>query len=278
MKSQRGTIRTLFIPLIGEHFNGHSFVESAFQKGIRAFIVSEEVNLPSECLVIHVANTTEAFQKIAAHHRKQFDLPVIGITGSNGKTIVKEWINQLLADDFCIARSPKSFNSQIGVSLAVLQLEPMHNLGIFEAGISLPGEMSALQRIIQPTTGLFTFLGSAHAENFSSQTELLHEKMKLFSSCDTLVVPSNLESNFSGNIIRVGNQTQDDFSIREIKSSSSHSIVSFCWKGEMSSAEIPFIDTISIDNFALAAATALHHGLSLTQLSKYQLNELVVYA
>ncbi len=259
---------TLFIPLIGEHFNGHSFVESAFQKRIRTFIVSEAVDLPSECAVIHVENTTTAFQRIAAHHRKQFNIPVIGVTGSNGKTIVKEWINQLLADDFCIARSPKSFNSQIGVSLAVLQLESMHNLGIFEAGISLPGEMNALQRIIQPTTGVFTFLGSAHAENFSSQTELLHEKMKLFSSCETLVVPSNLELNFSGNIIRVGNQTQDDFSIREIKSSSTHSIVSFSWKGEMSSAEIPFIDTISIDNFALAAAAALYHGLSLTQLSE----------
>ena len=259
---------TLFIPLIGEHFNGHAFVEGAFHKGIRTFIVSEEVNLPSDCVVIHVENTTEAFQKIAAHHRSQFHIPVIGITGSNGKTIVKEWINQLLADNYCIVRSPKSFNSQIGVSLATLQIESMHNLGLFEAGISLPGEMNALQRIIQPTTGVFTFLGSAHAENFSSQSELLHEKMKLFSSCETLVAPSNLELNFSGNIIRVGNQTQDDFSIREIKSSSTHSIISFSWKGELSYAEIPFIDNISINNFALAAATALHHGLSLTQLSE----------
>jgi len=259
---------TLFIPLIGEHFNGHSFVEGAFHKGIRTFIVSEEVNLPSDCVVIHVENTTEAFQKIASHHRSQFHIPVIGITGSNGKTIVKEWINQLLADNYCIVRSPKSFNSQIGVSLATLQIESMHNLGLFEAGISLPGEMNALQRIIQPTTGVFTFLGSAHAENFPSQRELLHEKMKLFSSCETLVAPSNLELNFSGNIIRVGDQTQDDFSIREIKSSSTHSIISFSWKGELSSAEIPFIDSISINNFALAAATALNHGLSLTQLSE----------
>ena len=169
---------TLFIPLIGEHFNGHSFVTHAYLKGIRTFIVSEDVNLTDDCFVLRVKNTTEAFQKIATNHRMQFDLPVIGITGSNGKTIVKEWVNQLLADDFCIARSPKSFNSQIGVSLAVLQIESMHNLGIFEAGISLPGEMNALQRIIQPTTGVFTFLGSAHAENFPSQTELLHEKIK----------------------------------------------------------------------------------------------------
>jgi alanine racemase len=260
--------QTLFIPLIGEHFNGHGFVESAFQKGIRTFIVSEEVNLPDNCIVFHVENTTEAFQKIAAHHRSQFNLPVIGITGSNGKTIVKEWINQLLADDYCIVRSPKSFNSQIGVSLSVLQIESVHNLGLFEAGISLPGEMNALQHIIQPTTGVFTFLGSAHAENFASQSELLHEKMKLFSSCETLVAPSNLELNFSGNIIRVGNQTHDDFSIREIKSSTSHSILSFSWKGELSSVEIPFIDTISIDNFALSAATAMQLGLSLTQLSE----------
>jgi len=259
---------TLFIPLIGEHFNGHVFVETAFHKGIRTFIVSEEVNLPSDCIVIHVENTTEAFQKIAAHHREQFHIPVIGITGSNGKTIVKEWINQLLADNYCIVRSPKSFNSQIGVSLAVLQIESVHNLGLFEAGISLPGEMNALQRIIQPTTGLFTFLGSAHAENFASQSELLHEKMKLFSSCETLIVPSNIELNFSGNIIRVGNQIQDDFSIREVKSSSTHSIVSFSWKGELYSVEIPFTDNISINNFALAAATALHQGLSLTQLSE----------
>ena len=259
---------TLFIPLIGEHFNGHSFVTQAYLKGIRTFIVSEDVNLTDDCVVLRVKNTTEAFQKIAANHRKQFNLPVIGITGSNGKTIVKEWINQLLADDFCIARSPKSFNSQIGVSLAVLQLESMHNLGLFEAGISLPGEMNALQRIIQPTTGVFTFLGSAHAENFASQSELFHEKLKLFSSCDTLLVPSNLKLDFSGNIIRVGEQAQDDFSIREIKSSSTHSIVSFSWKGEMSSAEIPFVDAISINNFTLAAATALHHGLSLTQLSE----------
>lgn len=259
---------TLFIPLIGEHFNGHAFVRTAYEKGIRTFVVSEDVNLPHDCIIIRVENTTHAFQKIAAHHRKQFNIPVIGITGSNGKTIVKEWINQLLADDFCIVRSPKSFNSQIGVSLAVLQMEAMHNLGLFEAGISLPGEMNALQEITQPTTGVLTFLGSAHAENFASQSELLHEKMKLFSSCKTIVAPSNLELNFKGNIIRVGNKHEDDFSIREVKSSSSHSIISFAWKEQLSSAEIPFTDEISISNFALAAATALNQGLSLIQLSE----------
>jgi UDP-N-acetylmuramyl pentapeptide synthase len=171
--------------------------------------------------VIRVENTTIAFQRIAAHHRKQFNIPIIGITGSNGKTIVKEWINQLLADDFCIARSPKSFNSQVGVPLAVLQLETMHNLGIFEAGISLPNEMNTLQEVIQPTTGVFTFLGSAHAENFQSQQELLQEKMKLFTACETLVAPSGIDIDFQGKFIRVGKKSNDDFSIQKITSSSS---------------------------------------------------------
>jgi alanine racemase len=259
---------SLFVPLKGEHFNGHAFISNAFQKGIRTFIVSEAVELPSECTIIRVENTTTAFQRIATHHRKQFNIPIIGITGSNGKTIVKEWINQLLADDFCIARSPKSFNSQVGVPMAVLQLESMHNLGIFEAGISLPNEMNALQEVIQPTTGVFTFLGSAHAENFQSQQELLQEKTKLFSTCETLIAPSGIDIDFNGKFIRVGKESTDDFSIRKITSSSSHSIISFSWKGEITDAEIPFTDHISIDNFALAAATALHFGLSLNQLSE----------
>jgi alanine racemase len=110
---------TLFIPLKGEHFNGHSFVSSAFQKGIRTFIVSEAVDLPSECAIIRVENTTTAFQQIATHHRKQFNIPIIGITGSNGKTIVKEWLGQLLAGAYKIIKSPRSYNSQIGVPLSV---------------------------------------------------------------------------------------------------------------------------------------------------------------
>lgn len=257
---------SLFIPLIGEHFNGHAFAGKAYEKGIRTFIVSEEVDLGNDCNIIRVENTTSAFQKIAAYHRAQFQIPVLGITGSNGKTIVKEWINQLLADNYCICRSPKSFNSQIGVSLSVLQLESMHTLGIFEAGISMPNEMNALQRIIQPTVGVFTFLGTAHAENFSSQKELLQEKMNLFQSCKTLVIPSSVNINFTGEIIRVGRNTTDDFFISKVISTSSHSIVSFIWKGESTEVEIPFTDPISIDNFALSAATALHFGLSISQL------------
>ena len=258
----------LFIPLKGDHFNGHVFISNAYQKGVRSFIVSEEVTLKEDCVVIQVKNTTEAFQKIAAHHRRQFKIPIIGITGSNGKTIVKEWINQLLSDNYCIARSPKSFNSQVGVPLAVLQLEPMHTLGIFEAGISLPNEMITLQEVIQPTTGVFTFLGSAHAENFQSQQDLLQEKMKLFNSCETLIAPSGIDFDFQGKLIRVGKNIKDEFFIQKITSSSSHSIISLSWKGEVADAEIPFTDNISIDNFALAAATALHFGLSLKQLSE----------
>lgn len=259
---------TLFIPLKGDHFNGHEFIAAAYHKGIRTFLISEEIVIESDCTVIRVRDTTEAFQKIATQHRSKFNIPVIGITGSNGKTIVKEWINQLLSDNFCIVRSPKSFNSQVGVPLAVLQIEKMHNLGVFEAGISMPNEMRALQRIIQPTCGVFTFLGSAHAENFNSKQEIFIEKMQLFSNCETIIAPSILNINFPGNVIRVGTDLNDDFSIRNINSFASHTLISFLWKGQASSAEIPFSDTISIDNFALAAATALHFGLSLEQLSE----------
>lgn len=262
------SVHSVFIPLTGEHFNGHVFIPTAYEKGIRTFIVSEEVSLPKDCNVIHVDHTLTAFQQIAAFHRTQFNIPIIGITGSNGKTIVKEWINQLLADNFCIVRSPKSFNSQVGVPLAVLQLESMHNLGVFEAGISLPNEMKNLEQVIQPTTGVFTFLGSAHAENFKSQHQLLQEKTKLFSSCETLIAPSGIEFGFTGELVRVGKNSSDEFCIQKITSSSSHSIVSFCWKGEVVDAEIPFTDNISIDNFALAAATALHFGLSIQQLKE----------
>lgn len=259
---------TLFIPLVGEHFNGHAFIQNAYEKGIRIFVVSEHVSLGNDCVVIQVENTTTAFQRIAAHHRKQFNIPVVGITGSNGKTIVKEWLNQLLADNYCIARSPKSYNSQIGVPLAVLQLENIHNFGIFEAGISLPHEMKRLHEIIQPTTGIFTFLGSAHSENFLSQQELLHEKSQLFASCETLVAPSDVQINFQGKLIRVGKNQNDDFYIEKITSSNTHSILSCKWNNELFEVEIPFTDQISINNFALAAATALHHGLNLNQLAE----------
>ncbi len=179
----------LFFALPGQRHNGHRFLQACYAAGVRQFVVSQKFDCRTtmpEANVLLVGNSLEALQSVAAYHRAQFHLPVIGITGSNGKTVVKEWLAQLAAQ-FRIVRSPKSYNSQVGVPLSVWAIRPEHNLGIFEAGISLPGEMEKLAQVIQPTIGLFTNLGPAHREGFSSETVKLQEKMKLFDSAQTLV-------------------------------------------------------------------------------------------
>lgn len=144
--------------------------------------------LSNEVSFISVNDTLTALQTLARHHRSLFKIPVIGITGSNGKTIVKEWLYQSLKQDHSICRSPKSFNSQIGVPLSVLNLDTAHTLGIFEAGISKPGEMKLLQEIIQPTITVLTSLGSAHDEGFKERYEKLQEKLLLATHSDTVVI------------------------------------------------------------------------------------------
>ena len=143
-----------------------------------------------------VKNTIAAFQKLAIYHRNRFSknqLTVIGITGSNGKTIVKEWLNQLLEKDFSIVRSPKSFNSQIGVPLSVLNITTSNNLAIFEAGISQPGEMKNLEKIIQPQIGIFTNIGNAHDEGFKNTQQKIREKLLFFTHSDHLIFCSDDE-------------------------------------------------------------------------------------
>ncbi|MGH2643903.1 MAG: Mur ligase family protein, partial [Chitinophagaceae bacterium] len=157
---------TLFIALITPSRNGHQFIPELYEKGVRNFLTSEsldEIQFP-KANFLKVSDTLKAIQKLAAFHRKRFHIPVIGITGSNGKTIVKEWLFQLLNEDYRIVRSPKSYNSQIGVPLSVWQMEPENNLAIIEAGISQPDEMINLEKIILPTIGIFTNIGDAHNE------------------------------------------------------------------------------------------------------------------
>jgi len=180
----------LFFALPGQRHDGHRFVGEAYRTGVRQFVVSREIDLSElpEAGVLLVPDTLEALQHLAAHHRAQFRLPVIGITGSNGKTVVKEWLYQLTRHHFRVVRSPKSYNSQVGVPLSVWQLRAEHTLGIFEAGISRPGEMDRLAQIIRPDIGIFTNLGPAHREGFPSDAAKLQEKMRLFESAHTLVV------------------------------------------------------------------------------------------
>ncbi|MDR2843480.1 MAG: bifunctional UDP-N-acetylmuramoyl-tripeptide:D-alanyl-D-alanine ligase/alanine racemase [Candidatus Symbiothrix sp.] len=181
---------TLFFALPTEHNDGHRYIADLYEKGVRNFVVQHDFDgrkrMPdANCLWVN--DTLTALQQLASLHRQLFDIPVIGITGSNGKTIVKEWLYQLLHDRFSVVRSPRSYNSQTGVPLSVWQLNEQTQLGIFEAGISLPNEMEKLESIIRPTIGIFTTLGEAHQENFASQEEKCLEKLKLFASTDTII-------------------------------------------------------------------------------------------
>ncbi|WP_445453589.1 bifunctional UDP-N-acetylmuramoyl-tripeptide:D-alanyl-D-alanine ligase/alanine racemase [Flavobacterium sp. 25HG05S-40] len=183
---------TLFFAISGPNHDGHTYIEELIQKGVYHFVVTHiPEGIADKANFLFVDNTLDAFQKCAAFYRSQFDFPVIGITGSNGKTIIKEWLNFLLSPDFNIIRSPKSYNSQVGVPLSILGINEKHNLGIFEAGISQIHEMEKLQKIIQPTIGILSNIGSAHDEGFSSAAEKIKEKLKLFVLVNVLILQKN---------------------------------------------------------------------------------------
>lgn len=179
----------LFIAIKGSHRDGHQFIGDAYSKGVRSFLISEaiEQGLYPYATFIKVNDTVLALQQLATFHRNQFHFPVIGITGSNGKTIVKEWLFQLLSRDYNIVRSPKSYNSQIGVPLSVWGIEKHHTLGIFEAGISQPGEMTRSEKILHPDIGIFTNIGEAHSEGFLNQRQKINEKLVLFKQTKELI-------------------------------------------------------------------------------------------
>lgn len=191
-RSMQNGAQTLFFALVGPNNDAHEYVSTLIEKGVRNFVVT---HVPEECETkanfLIVENTLEALQKFAAHHRSLFDFPIIGLTGSNGKTIVKEWLNFLLSPDYNIVRSPKSYNSQVGVPLSVIGINEKHNLGIFEAGISKINEMEKLEVLIKPTIGILTNIGSAHDEGFSNIQEKIEEKLKLFKHSKVLIYQKN---------------------------------------------------------------------------------------
>ncbi|MBN4065844.1 bifunctional UDP-N-acetylmuramoyl-tripeptide:D-alanyl-D-alanine ligase/alanine racemase [Candidatus Amoebophilus asiaticus] len=184
---------SLFFAITGERHDGHNFIHESYTKGVRNFVVNKKdinsinINDLVQANILQVPDTLKALQQLTSYHRKKFKLPVIGITGSNGKTMVKEWLFQLLHPDHHIVRSPKSYNSQVGAPLSVWQINSEHELAIFEAGISQKGEMKKLQAVIQPTIGLFTNIGHAHDEGFSSSKQKLSEKLLLFKQCEVLI-------------------------------------------------------------------------------------------
>lgn len=253
---------TLFIALTTARNDGHKYIEELYQKGVRMFLISnysEEFSQYTEAVFLVVNNTLEAFHRLVANHRTKFNIPIIGITGSNGKTIIKEWLFQMLYTDKRVVRSPKSYNSQIGVPLSVWQMSDLDELAIFEAGISEPNEMDALQKIIHPTIGIFTNLGTAHDENFINSTQKAGEKLKLFTSVKMLIYCSDyndITARFVSSGLQQkiksytwGHKNEPNLRIITIdkKEQSTHVTVSEN-SGIPFEITIPFVDDASIEN------------------------------
>ncbi|ESU21810.1 UDP-N-acetylmuramoylalanyl-D-glutamyl-2,6- diaminopimelate--D-alanyl-D-alanine ligase [Flavobacterium cauense R2A-7] len=253
---------TLFFALVGQHHDGHQYISELIATGVQHFVVSRvPEKLSDKANFLLVNNTLEALQQFAAYYRKQFDFPIIGITGSNGKTIVKEWLNFLLSPEYNIIRSPKSYNSQVGVPLSVIGINERHNLGIFEAGISLVGEMEKLSAIIQPTLGILTNIGSAHNEGFASEEEKISEKLKLFKDAEAVILRKNVkveallspsQKTFTWNY----NDASADVSI----SKKGASVLEITQKDHRFSVEIPFHDKASEENTITCLMVLLHFG------------------
>ena len=194
------TPNTAFFAVRGIHHDGHQYIENLYKSGIKEFIVEkiawtsillEKAKKWEDADFYVVENSIQTLQKLAAQHRSKFDYNLVAITGSNGKTICKEWLATLLNGTYNLVKSPKSFNSQIGVPLSVWAMKPNHNLGIFEAGISQPGEMEKLEAILKPSHGILTHFGEAHGANFSQEEHKLQEKLMLFKNSKTLIYRSN---------------------------------------------------------------------------------------
>lgn len=251
----------MFFALVSSRNDGHKYIRSLYNKGMRAFVISHErVDWKSmdQAAFIQVDNSLEALQTLAAWHRRQFEIPVLGITGSNGKTIIKEWLFQLLSPDRTIIRSPKSYNSQIGVPLSVWQMDKQHQLAIFEAGISEPDEMEKLQQIIKPTIGLFTNIGQAHSENFIQTNQKVGEKLKLFTKVETLIYCAD-HADIQSVIIRSeilrsvksftwSKKMPADLQLTKLEKSELQTKIYALYKGNEYEVEIPFVDEASIEN------------------------------
>ena len=260
---------SLFFALKGSRRDGHQFISELYKRGVPNFIISEAVKVSDypQANFILVADTLEALQRLAGFHRKQFSIPVIGITGSNGKTIVKEWLYQLLHENFNIVRSPKSYNSQIGVPLSIWQMNSHHQLAIFEAGISKPGEMEKLEKIIQPTIGILTNIGEAHSENFPNREEKLKEKLKLFAHANKVISKGD-DAWITRQMMRLeinnflwGRNITSDLQVTSIGRKDFQTEIILNYKHETFQFAIPFIDEGSIENAITCCSLLLVAGI-----------------
>ena len=258
---------TLFFALTGNNHNGHDYIRTLYTDGVRAFVISEfreEFNQLTGANFIVVENVLTALQQLAAHHRQHTQAEVIGITGSNGKTVVKEWLYQLLANDHAVYRSPRSYNSQVGVPLSLLGIDPKTEIAIIEAGISQKGEMQHLQQMIQPTIGIFTHLGDAHGENFASREEKLAEIALLFTSCQWVIgqtgealeyIKTRVPSTTS--FLLWGEDPKADIHVKTMNIALGHREVQVTFGNKHFILNIPFPDIASYENCMNAVSILL---------------------
>ncbi len=281
------TKHAAFFALVGEHHDGHSFISELYARGVRVFVVSTAANFSDdfpEAAFLVVFNTLFALQQLATYHRKAFSVPVIGITGSNGKTIVKEWLSQMLDSNYHLVRSPKSYNSQLGVPLSVMQLNSSCNLAIFEAGISHPDEMQKLEPIVLPTIGVFTNIGMAHQENFPDIETKAREKIKLFANVDTLIYSSDYETidalakelaaKSTVKLFRWGRKGDVDVLLKFATVMQGKTEFTVAYNNQSYDITIPFADEAALENAMHCFCSMLVLGLSvdeiIPQLSKLQ--------
>lgn len=271
---------TLFFALKTKRNDGHKYIYDLYTRGVRNFVVSdlpEKADEYKDANFLVLDRPLKGLQKLATHHREQFQVPVVGITGSNGKTIVKEWLYQLLSPERVITRSPRSYNSQIGVPLSIWLMNEHTELGIFEAGISEMGEMEALKPIIQPTIGILTNIGGAHQENFSSVVDKCMEKLLLFKDCDVVIYDGDNEvinncvtkSLFTAREIAWSRKDNErPLFIEKIVKEEARTTVYYRYIGLPSSYTIPFIDDASIENSIHCLAVALYMMLPPEQIAE----------
>lgn len=279
-------VTSLFFAIRGDWNNGHHYVSALYAQGVRQFVIEHMSDIPGkkranllslgfpEANFIQVESSLRALQQLAGYHRSLFDLPVIGITGSNGKTIVKEWLAQLLSPDERVVKSPRSYNSQIGVPLSVWQIARQHTFGIFEAGISRPGEMEHLQQIIRPTLGIFTNVGTAHDEGFENRRQKIAEKLKLFAEVERLFYCADdaaLDEAVKAEIIPAFTWSRHqpaDLQLTSVRVQRQQTHLICRYAEQEVGVMIPFADEASVENAVHCLAILLYRSLPLPEIQE----------
>ena len=273
---------TLFFALVTKRGDGHRYIPDLYRRGVRRFVVSalpsqEQLQQMPEACFLQVKDTLAALQLLGEKHRAEYSIPVVGITGSNGKTVVKEWLAQLLSPDRHVTRSPRSYNSQIGVPLSVWQIDEHTDVALIEAGISRLNEMKRLKPIINPTIGVLTNIGGAHQEHFNSLQEKCMEKLTLFRDCDIIIyngddeevcesVDRTLQS--AREIAWSCRDSDKPLFISSVKKEEAGTTIDYCYLGFQGNYTIPFTDDASIENSLHCLAVCLYLRLRPEQIAQ----------